>query len=86
MKPVKPYDHEIIAALTSASLALSASHNLTVTDRASLPREQWPIYVLDHLREIVLIDAVLVALSEPSNIDTDPECGCCNSSPSTLSA
>lgn len=77
---------KIIAALKSASLALSASHNLTATDRADLPRDQWQVYVLDHSAEIALIDAALVSLGEPSSIDSDRECGCCNSCPSTSSA
>lgn len=48
--------------LTRASLALSASHNLTVTDRPDLPRGQWPVYVLDHRAELDLIDRALALL------------------------
>lgn len=77
---------KIIAALKSAGLALSASHNLTATDRADLPRDQWPVYVLDHGAQIALVDAALVSLGEPSSIDSARECGCCNSCPSTSSA
>ncbi len=76
----------VIAALKSAGLALSASHNLTATDRAGLPRCRWPVYVLDHGAEIALVDAALVSLGEPSSIDSARECGCCNSCPSTSSA
>lgn len=52
----------ICAALYVAGLALSASHNLHVTDRPDLPREQWPVYVLDHdaeLRAILRADRAL---------------------------
>lgn len=59
----------LIKALKAASLALSASHNLTVTDRADLPRDQWPVYVLDHLVEIKLIDQALIALGEKSTLE-----------------
>lgn len=57
-------------ALESASLALSASHNLTVTDRPDLPRDQWPVYVLDHLAELDLIDQALAALDAASALVT----------------
>lgn len=53
-------------ALERASLALSASHNLTVTDRPDLPRDQWPVYVLDHMAEVELIDQALAALDAAS--------------------
>lgn len=77
---------KIIAALKSAGLALSASHNLTVTDRADLPRDRWTVYVLDHGAEIARVDAALVSLGEPSSIDSARECGCYNSCPPTSSA
>ena len=83
----------IITALKAASLALSASHNVTVTDRSDLPRDQWPIYILDHTKEGNLIDKALVSLGEKScfledgtSTDNDPECGQCSSRPSTTSA
>lgn len=57
-------------ALEQASLALSASHNLTVTDRPDLPRDQWPVYVLDHLAELDLIDQALAVLDAESALVT----------------
>lgn len=57
-------------ALAKASLALSASHNLTVTDRSDLPRDQWPFYVLDHLTEVDLIDQALSELDAASALVT----------------
>lgn len=62
-------------ALESASLALSASHNLTVTDRPDLPRDQWPVYVLDHLAELDLIDQALAALDAASALVTAANAG-----------
>ena len=52
------------AAFQSASLALSTCHNLTVTDRSDLPRDEWPIYVLNHKRELALIDEALRHLND----------------------
>lgn len=49
-------------ALTRAGLALSASHGLTVTDRADLPRKAWPVYRLDHRAELDLVDRALALL------------------------
>ena len=49
-------------ALTRIALALSASHHLTVTDRPELPRDQWPVWVLDHRPELELLDQVREAL------------------------
>lgn len=60
----------VLLALKAASLALSASHNLTVTDRPSLPRDQWPVYVLNHLNELKLIDQALIALGEKSTLES----------------
>lgn len=57
-------------ALTRVALALSASHHLTVTDRPDLPREQWPVWVLDHAPELALLDQVREALGLSS--DSDP--------------
>ena len=53
---------ELGPALDRLSLALSASHNLTVTDRPDLPRDQWPVWVLDHTPELALLDQVRDAL------------------------
>jgi hypothetical protein len=58
------YLDKIRAALQAASLALSASHNLTVTDRSDLPRDEWPTYRLDHAAEIALIDETLLSLDK----------------------
>lgn len=58
--------NKVREALQAASLALSASHNLTVTDRPGLPRDQWPVYVLDHLAELDLIDLALLELKGES--------------------
>lgn len=80
MNPVNK--ENIVTALQSASLALSASHRLTVTDQATLPREQWQVYMLDHVVELAQIDAALVSLGEPTNIDNVRECCGCNSCPS----
>lgn len=57
-------------ALIRVSLALSASHHLAVTDRPDLPREQWPVWVLDHAPELALLDRVREALGLSS--DNDP--------------
>lgn len=43
-------------ALRWARKALSESHNLTVTDRPDLPRDQWPVWVTDHSAALSLID------------------------------
>ena len=55
---------QIIEALDRASLALSASHNLTVTDRPDLPRDQWPVWVLDHRRELDALDRAKEAIGQ----------------------
>jgi len=73
-------------ALTAAAIALSASHNLTVTDRSDLPRQDWPVYVLDHLRELLLIERVLAALNADISTGSDLECGRCRTNPSRTSA
>ncbi|MCD6674875.1 MAG: hypothetical protein LT106_18735 [Burkholderiaceae bacterium] len=46
----------ICDALLRASLALSASNGLHVTDRPDLPRGQRPVYMLDHSGELAAID------------------------------
>lgn len=74
---------KLASALKQASLALSASHGLTVTDRSDLPRDQWPVYVLNHTNELALIDAALLGLTSSDN---DRECGRCKTTPSKLSA
>jgi hypothetical protein len=51
-------------ALRAADLALSASHNLTATDRADLPRADWPVFVLDHRAELAGLAAVWRLLAE----------------------
>lgn len=56
----------VARALTQASLALSASHGLLATDRSDLPRNQWPMYRLDHSADLRAIDAALAALVEAS--------------------
>ena len=53
----------LVRALREAGLALSASHGLWATDRSDLPREQWPMYRIDHRAELEAIDAALVAMS-----------------------
>lgn len=53
---------KIITALEAAYLALAISHNLTTTNRPYFPRERWPIHVLDHKKELELIDKVLSSL------------------------
>lgn len=53
---------QVIEALDRASLALSASHNLTVTDRPDLPRDQWPVWVLDNAEALEAIETARRAL------------------------
>lgn len=72
-------------ALEAASLALSASHNLTVTDRSDLPRAEWPVYVTDHRAELALIDGALRDLGKLST-DNGPVCSRCKKSLSRTSA
>lgn len=62
-------DGQVLPALKAASLALSASHNLAVSDRPDLPRDQWPVYVLDHRDELDMIDLALVALGKKSTLE-----------------
>jgi hypothetical protein len=76
-KKLAPYPASLEPALQAASLALSASHNLTVTDRSNLPRAEWPVYVLDHGHELALIDAALRDL----NVHNAPGCGRCKTRP-----
>lgn len=49
----------IATTLKAVHLALVSSHNLTVTDRPDLPREEWPVYVLDHFAEIRAVGSLL---------------------------
>lgn len=51
----------IISVLQKASMALSASHNLTVTDRPDLPLNECPPYVLDHKKETDAIGSLLLS-------------------------
>lgn len=51
----------IIFVLQRASMALSASHNLTVTDRPDLPLNECPPYVLDHKKETDAIGDLLLS-------------------------
>lgn len=76
----------VCRALQAASLALSASHNLTVTDRADLPRSQWPVYVLDHQAELALIEQAQRDIDEAVSTGNDRECDRCRTCPSRMSA
>ncbi|WP_164084833.1 hypothetical protein [Pseudazoarcus pumilus] len=69
---------QVINALRRAHLALSASHNLTVTDRPDLPRKDWPVWVTDHRAELAAIEEV-IAIS----IDSGLGCADRRTSPST---
>lgn len=51
----------IIFVLQRASMALSASHNLTVTDRPDLPLNECPPYVLNHKKETDAIGNLLLS-------------------------
>lgn len=64
----------IISVLEMTSKALSASHNLTVTDRPDLPLEEQPFYVLDHMNETNAIGELLLSLGDLANTDSDHEC------------
>lgn len=72
----------VIDALRRAHLALSASHNLTVTDRPDLPRHEWPVWVTDHRGELAALDEAAEILSS----DSDRECGDRSTCPSTTPA
>ena len=72
----------VIDALRRAHLALSVSHNLTVTDRPELPRETWPVWVTDHRAEISALDEAIDLLSS----GTDLGCAGRSTSPSTTTA
>lgn len=52
----------IVGVLQKASMALSASHNLTVTDRPDLPLNECPPYVLNHKKETDAIGSLLLSL------------------------
>lgn len=68
--PAERSSSSLDQALTRIALALSASHHLTVTDRPELPREQWPIWVLDHQPELALLDQVREVLGFSSDSDS----------------
>ncbi len=59
----------VLQALLAADLALSASHNLTATDRADLPRTDWPVFVLDHRAGLAGLGAVWRLLAEAAAND-----------------
>lgn len=70
---------KIISTLEIAGQALSASHNLTVTDRSDMPLEEQPFYVLDHAKETNAIQDALISLGVVINTDSDHECDSDNS-------
>jgi len=58
----------VLEALRRVHLALSASHNLTVTDRPDLPRSEWPVWVTDHAAEIKALDDAVAIVSSGSRL------------------